>query len=89
MFPQALRDSAPAAQLQATLQDTYSCIEQYWEGGVHSIGPAHLFFQLLDDIRESLPVSVPLPLWPVGGAGWLCCPGTLCPEPDPVQVSGN
>ena len=68
MFPQALRDSTPAAQLQATLQDTYSCIEQYWEGGVHSIGPAHLFFQLLDDIRESLPVSVPLPLWPVGGA---------------------
>jgi tuberous sclerosis protein 2 len=59
---QALRDSAPAAQLQATLQDTYSCIEQYWEGGVHSIGPAHLFFQLLDDIRESLPVHSVLSL---------------------------
>lgn len=54
---QALHDSPPAGQLQATLQDIYSSIEQYWEGGVNSIGPAHLFFQLLDDVRDTLPVS--------------------------------
>ena len=70
MSPQALRGSTPAAQLQTTLQDTFSCIEQYWEGGVHSIGPAHLFFQLLDDFRESLPVSVSLPC--TSRWSWVC-----------------
>ena len=88
MSPQALRGSTPAAQLQATLQDTFSCIEQYWEGGVHSIGPAHLFFQLLDDFRESLPVSVSLPLHQWVELG-VCDAGTVCPEPSSVQDPGH
>ena len=46
-----------AGQLQNTLQDVFCSIEQVWEGGHHSIGPAHLFFQLLDDSRATLPVS--------------------------------
>lgn len=53
-------EPSSVSQLQTTLQDIFSTIEQFWEGGENSIGPAHLFFQLLDEVRATLPVSFPL-----------------------------
>jgi tuberous sclerosis protein 2 len=53
---QGVRETSSAGQLSATLQAIFSSVEQHWEGGRGSIGPAHLFFQLLEEARPSLPV---------------------------------
>jgi tuberous sclerosis protein 2 len=55
-------EPSSAAQLQSTLQDIFSSVEQFWEDGENSIGPAHLFFQLLDEVRATLPVTSVLSL---------------------------
>ena len=55
--PGASPGASPTGQLQATLQEIYSSIEHHWEGGANFIGPTHLFFKLLDDTRDTLPVS--------------------------------
>ena len=55
--PAGTPGASPTGQLQATLQEIYSSIEHHWEGGANFIGPTHLFFKLLDDTRDTLPVS--------------------------------
>ena len=61
-----------AAQLQSTLQDIFSSVEQFWKDRENSIGPVHLFFQLLDEVRVTLPVSAPSPPAPCSCVSLFC-----------------